>query len=97
MKLLSATFVCNFFLCIMHYCTDDETFVFNFTLPVALSAKIMHICIRPLSTWCLLRRTKLSPSSPSCGTTKDIFHRHSSCFHSSINFSMSIDGNSCPP
>ena len=32
MKLLSATFVC-----FILYCTDDETFVCNFTLPVALS------------------------------------------------------------
>ena len=34
MKLLSATFVCT-----IHYCTDDETFESNYTLPVALSRK----------------------------------------------------------
>ena len=38
MKLLSATFVC-----IIHYCTDDETFVCNFTLPVAFSP--LKLCI----------------------------------------------------
>ena len=43
MELLSATFEC-----IILYCTDDETFVCNFTLPVALSPQkyvYMHLCI----------------------------------------------------
>ena len=72
MKLLSATFVC-----IILYCTDDETFVCNFTLPVAFSpAKIMHYAPMYLLSKASLILSTGSPSSPS-----KAFHRHSSCCH----------------
>ena len=63
MNLLSATFVCNFclqLLCVS-YSTVQTMKLLYATSPYLLlfPAKIMHICIQPLSTWCLLRRTKV--------------------------------------
>ena len=57
------TFVCNFclqLLCVS-YSTVQTMKLLYATSPYLLlfSAKIMNICIKPLSTWCLLRRTKL--------------------------------------
>ena len=94
-KLLSATFVCNFY--VYHTLLYRRC---NFCMQLHITCcffplKDMHICIKPLSTCCLLRRTKLSDPAkcvPLWYPSKDIFHRHSSCCHSSIIFAMSLDG-----
>ena len=51
-------------------------------------AKIMHIMHKAFVNMLLTEEDEIVVPS------KDIVHRHSSCCHSSINFSMSLDGKS---
>ena len=80
------TFVCTFcmqLLCVSYTTVQTMEHLYATSHYLLLfPAKIVHIRIKPLSTWCLLRRTKSdpvksnlvrSPSSPSCGTLLRIY------------------------
>ena len=67
------TFVCNFclqFLCVSYSTVQTMKLLYATSHYLLLfPAKIMHICIKPLSTLCLLRTTKLLPIVSDCHCT----------------------------
>ena len=58
------TFICNFcmqLLCVSYITVQPMKLLYATSHYLLLfPTKIIHICIKPLSLWCLLRRTKLS-------------------------------------